>query len=74
MSRMREVALEKKVLQLAAVCDEQADRIEELEMLVRDMWQGMCSYEHDCRVCARYDGKDCEYIRRIKALGIEVER
>lgn len=45
--------------------------------LIRDMWTGMCGYEHDCRYCEHYEPHasklgDCEFARRIDELGIEV--
>lgn len=51
-----------------------------LRGLVRDMWNGMCGYRHDCRSCEHYElyaeqrfAGECEYHRRMRELGIEVE-
>lgn len=51
-----------------------------LRELVRDMWNGMCGYGHDCRFCEHYElyeGQrfvgECEYHRRLRELGIEVD-
>ena len=51
-----------------------------LRELVADMWQGMCGYFHDCRDCEHYElyeGQrfvgECEYHRRERELGIEVD-
>lgn len=76
-----------------------ADYIEQLEIkvesleddnkalreLVRDMWTDMCSYEHDCRMCAYFEDEyeaadgsfghtgECVFLRRMQELGIEVD-
>jgi len=51
------------------------DRIRELERLVRDMWDGMCNYDHDCRYCKHYrtDGAsfgECVFRMRMIELGV----
>lgn len=50
---------------------------ERLRELVRDMWNGMCGYEHECRSCEHYElyeGQrfvgECEYHRRMRELGV----
>ena len=57
--------------------EEHAKRIVDLEELVKDMWDGMCGYAHDCRNCEHYElfeGQrfvgECAYHRRIKELGV----
>lgn len=61
--------------------DREMERLEsenaKLRELVRDMWNGMCGYVHDCRYCEHYElyegqrfvGK-CEYHRRMTELGV----
>ena len=62
--------------------DREMERLEaenaKLRELVRDMWNGMCGYGHDCRFCEHYElceGQrfvgECEYRRRMRELGVE---
>ena len=54
------------------------DENAKMRKLVADMWNGMCSYGHDCRRCAHWEpersGHVCEYLRRMRELGIEVDK
>lgn len=59
-------------------CEEVSRHINELHELVRDMWNGMCGYAHDCRSCEHYElyeGQrfvgECEYHRRMRELGVD---
>ena len=56
-----------------------ADENAKLRELVRDMWNGMCGYAHDCRSCEHYElyeGQrlvgECQYHARMRELGVEV--
>lgn len=60
------------------VADTEAENAK-LRELVRDMFDGMCGYEHDCRSCEHYElheGQrfvgECEYHKRMRELGVEV--
>lgn len=65
---------------LAKLLGDRTADCHKLRELVRDMWNGMCGYGHDCRSCEHYElcaGQrfvgECEYHRRIHELGIEVD-
>lgn len=71
MPKMREVALEQKVNQLNAIVSQQADRIAELESLVRSAWK--CAHTgvscSDCRLLAG----GCTLQSAMRELGIDVD-
>ena len=56
-------------------------RCAKLRELMADMWNGMCGYVHDCRICEHYElyaGQrfvgECEYHRRMRELGVEADK
>ena len=75
MPRMREVALEQKVLKLAALCDEQADRISALEKIARQLYECATTSCDDC--LQEVEGHICQgpsyFAGALRELGIEVD-
>ena len=53
--------------------------VDNLRLLIKDMWRGMCGYGHDCRTCdhVKYNSEknflECEFRTRMRGLGIEVD-
>lgn len=50
-------------------------RNDKLEELIRDMWLGMCGYDHNCCLCGHFDGEkdECEFRTHIRELGIRFD-